>query len=423
MQSPETTEKNVTTAEENPDLRTLWRASLTPWWKATLAALPTFLVTRFLFLVLTYFGAILFNTQNSSSFVFTSQTILYNWYRWDVPRVLTIANQGYLDPSSTAHFPLYPTLVHLISAPLHLDILLTGMLITNFAFLGVLIVLYRLIEGEYDASTAKRSLLYLALFPTALFFFAAYSTALLLFCTLLCIYLLRQGRWWLAGCFGALAALTDIAGSFLFIIFLCEFFRQQGPHLHQLWSQKMRKASIIQLLPLLGAFLIPAALALYAYALKKPFHDPLIFLHAQGNTPTIGFGGLSTMMHLLNSGSLYSLAGAHALFELSLLLGMIALLVVSFTGRERLATGQWPLIVFGAMILLYALLVPNQPGLPPNPYDPMPALQSAALLFIPGFVVLARLGRYPWVHQTYVLVSTPLLALLIFQMFKMLWAL
>ncbi|GCE18361.1 hypothetical protein [Dictyobacter kobayashii] len=421
MQAQETTKDTTATAEAEGQQHR-WRTALIPWRQAALAALPAFLLTRLLLLVLTYFGGILFNAQGPSSFAFTPQSILYNWYHWDATRNLTIATQGYTDPSYTALFPLYPTIVHALSSLLHMDILLAGMIISNLAFFGALMVCYLLVEPEFDASMAKRCMLYLAIFPTALFFFAAYNTALLLFFTLLCLYLLRQRSWWLAGCIGALAALTDLMGIFLFIVFVCEFFRQQGPQIKQVQTGG-RGAQIRSLLPLIAALFIPIGLLIYSYALKKPFHDALIFLHPQQGNPSPGFlGGLFTALHTLSGGSPFSFATAHALFELLILLGIVILLVMSFIGREQLPKGQWPLQIFGILVIIYALLVPNQPGLPFSQFDPLPSIQYAALLCIPAFLVLARLGRYPWVHQTYLLFATPLLALLVFQMFKVLWA-
>ncbi|GER87496.1 hypothetical protein KDW_16580 [Dictyobacter vulcani] len=416
----------ITTEIEEPteakSLPALWWSALQPWRKAAFAVLPTFLATRFLLLVLTYFGAILFNSQGASSFAFTANSILYNWYHWDAPRNLTIATQGYTDPSYTALFPLYPAIVHLFSAPLHMDILLAAMIISNVAFFAALMVLYLLAEGEFDAGTARRAVLYLAVFPTALFFFTAYNTSLFLFFTLLCIYLLRRGSWWLAGLIGALAALTDLPGSVLFIIFLCEFWRQQGPTFRQQWQEKGIGGRIAQVLPLVAALFIPLGLLVYSLALNKPFHDPLIFLHPQPTSNNSVAGGVIAAVHILSSGSWYTYAATHAIFELLILAGMLILLFMGWKGRERLAAGQWPLLVFGVLVILYAILLPNQPGLTASPYDPLPSVQYAALLFIPGLLVFARLGRYPWLHQTYLLFATPFLALLVFQLFKVLWA-
>ncbi|GCF09297.1 hypothetical protein [Dictyobacter arantiisoli] len=421
MQAQDTTAIPSGSVQDTASLKQLWSGMFNAWWKAGRAVLPTFLVTRLLLIVLTYLGGVLFTVQTNSTFALNGQSLLYNWYHWDAIRNLTITTQGYTDPAYTALFPLYPVLIHLVSTPLHLDILLTGMLISNMALLGAFMVLFRLVEEEFDAGTAKRCLLYLALFPSALFFFTAYNSALLLFFVVLSIYLLRHQSWWLAGCIGGLATLTDFTGIFLFVLFLCEFFRQEGSILRESWKQH-KQAGFILGLPLVASLLIPLGLVIYCSALRKPFHDPLIFWHANADSRPALLGGLFTALHTLVSGSLNTFAATHSIFELLILLAMLLLLFASWKGRERLAPTQWPLIVFGALVIVYALLVPNQPGVAFSQYDPLPSLQYAALIFIPGWLIMARLGRYPWVHQSYLLFSTPLLAFLVFQMFKMLWA-
>src|SRR5579863_6512819 len=111
-----------------------WRTALDPWWKATLAILPVFITTRLLFVLLTYFGVVLFTVQNYSPQVLPPNTLLFSWYRWDVARFATIATDGYKKFDNTAFFPLFPLLEHSVSVILHTSILLSGMLISNAAF-------------------------------------------------------------------------------------------------------------------------------------------------------------------------------------------------------------------------------------------------------------------------------------------------
>src|SRR5437660_473412 len=89
-----------------------WHAIAQPWWKATLAVLPTFLITRLIFILLTYFGGILFFVPNYSQNVLGFRDVLYTWYRWDAIRFITIATKGYISPDYAAFFPLYPELEH-----------------------------------------------------------------------------------------------------------------------------------------------------------------------------------------------------------------------------------------------------------------------------------------------------------------------
>lgn len=434
MQSQDTT--ITTNVETTTDLsRQRWSTFLRSWGRSGRAVLPAFLGTRLLLLALSYFGGILFKVDMNSAFALNLNSVLYNWYHWDAQRNITIATQGYIDPSYSTLFPLYPTLIHLGTAITRLDPLLVGMLISNGAFFVALVVLYRLIFSEQTAAkadqsdkiaeellalkdeqheeVAQRCVLYLAVFPTALFFFAAYNTALLLLFSLLCLYLLRNGRWWLAGICGALAALTDITGILLLIIFLCEFFHQR--------TQLQTTGRIQRWLPLAAALCIPCGLLIYSLGLYAPFHDPLLFLHPQAGSDTVPAGAWATMQQALSGGWL-TFAAAHTLFELLIAIGLLTLLVLGWYGQRQQTLAQWPLWLYGLLMLGWGLLSARQPGTLANQFDPLPAMQYAALLCIPAFIVLARLGKRTWLHHSYLLGAMALQSLLIFQMFIGRWA-
>src|SRR6266852_518255 len=235
------------------------RAGLTPWAQAALVVLPAFLLTRFIFLLLTYCGSVLFTVRNYSYQAVTLSSVLRSWYHWDVISFENIATRGYVYRDNAAFFPLYPLLEREVSALLHIhtNVFLGGMLITNLAFWGTLIVLYRFVEVEFDRATARRETLYLAVFPTALFFFAAYNEALFLFFMLLSFYAMRRGSWWLAGLFGGLATLTRSIGLLLLAVFLYEFVRQVLPQLRQTWLKKQHLQGLRMLSGLPAALLIP----------------------------------------------------------------------------------------------------------------------------------------------------------------------
>src|SRR5438270_12167698 len=260
-----------------------WRARLAPWWQAALGVLPAFLLTRFILLLLTYFGSVLFTVPNYSYQVVSLSSVLRSWYHWDVISFENIATRGYVYRDNAAFFPLYPLLEREVSALLHIhtNVFLGGMLITNLAFLGTLIVLYRFVEVEFDHAMARRATLYLAVFPTALFFFAAYNEALFLFFMLLSFYAMRHRSWWLAGLFGGLATLTRSLGLALFVIFLYEFIRQVFPLIRVAWRERRHLQALKLLSGLPAALLIPLALGIYAFYLDERLHDPLAFSRAQ----------------------------------------------------------------------------------------------------------------------------------------------
>ena len=158
---------------------------------------------------------------------------------------------------------------------IHTDVFLSGMLISNLAFLGTLIVLYHFVEVEFDRNIAWRAAFYLAIFPTALFFFAAYNESLFLFFMLLSFYAMRHRSWWLAGLFGGLATLTRSLGLALFVIFLYEFIRQVFPLIRAALREQGHLQALKLLSGLLAALLIPLALAIYAFYLDERLHGAM----------------------------------------------------------------------------------------------------------------------------------------------------
>jgi hypothetical protein len=296
--------------------------------------------------------------------------------------------------------------------------LAAGFVLSNLAFFGALIVLYRLVETEFDAETAKRSVWYLAIFPTALFFFVAYSDSLFLLFTLLSFYTMRRGSWWLAGLFGALATLTRFEGVFLFVVFLCEFVRQKGPQLRKGESETQGLERVQPLLGALASLLIPLALIVYAFALKTIFGDPFAFLHAQAQQsagfsfPLVGpFVALKDLVRAPHT----SFVVAHTLLDFTALILFVVLLVLCFFGPERLARSQWTFALFGVLLLLYALSFPGSAAAHSSPYDALPSMQRLVLVIFPGFIVLARLGRRAWFHSGYLLLALPLFAFFVLQ--------
>lgn len=390
-----------------------WRATLAPWWQATRATLPTFLITRFIFVMLTYFGYVLFTVPNYSYIAVPLKAMIESWNRWDVLQYATVATQGgYTQLENAAFFPLFPWMERIGSSILHQNVLITGMLISNVAFLGTMIVFYRLAETEFDKETAQRSTLYLAIFPSALFFFAAYNESLFLFFTLLCFYALRRGSWWFAGLFGALATLTRSQGVFLGVIFLYEFIRQTWPLLRLAWQQKNRWHVLRLLSGLPAILLIPQGLLVFAYYLSQRLHDPLAFAHAQvfwRFSITEPFYAPFVALKSMLTFSPFTFSTTHNVIDLTALLFSITLLLLCFVGPERFARNQWSLPLFGLFVLINPLLFPG------GAYNPLPSMERFVLEIFAVFLVLARFGRRPWFHQAYLLLSLPMLAFLTLQ--------
>ena len=225
------------------------------------------------------------------------------------------------------------------------------------------------------------------------------------------------GSWWLAGFVGLLASLTRSSGIFLALVFVLEYLRQNWPVLREEWQSKEFSRMVRPLANLSAVLLIPLGVGIYAFGLYRRFHDPLQFIHAQtqwrqGLTFPL-YAPLATLKKLLTL-PFFSFTTAHNIIDLSAAILFTVLLALCFFGPYRLKRSQWTLPLFGILILITTMLYPNLPR-PGGIYDPLASTQRLVLEAFVGFIILARLGRRPWVHQFYLLISLPLLAFLTLQ--------
>ncbi|MEA2508953.1 MAG: hypothetical protein QOG21_1035 [Actinomycetota bacterium] len=182
------------------------------------------------------------------------------WDRWDATLLMRVAAFGYTgpqtDPHATAFFPLFPLLVRGAS-DLGLNPVGAGLVISAIASLVAFAYLFRLAEEEVGEGAGRRAVLYLALFPTAVFLVAPYSEALFLAGAIPAFYYARKSRWGLVGLPAAIAMGARFAGCFLLLGLLVEFLRQGN------FSARRVRAGAVAL----GAGLAP--LALYSFFLYR----------------------------------------------------------------------------------------------------------------------------------------------------------
>jgi Gpi18-like mannosyltransferase len=136
-----------------------------------------------------------------------------SWERFDALWFLRIADTGYrTTDGSAAFFPLFPLATRAVAFALGGRTFAAGMIVSNAAFAAALCVLYLLTAEERSTETARRTVLLVAVFPTALFFYAPYSEALFLLLAVVCFRAARRRTWWVVAVAGALAALTRNVG-------------------------------------------------------------------------------------------------------------------------------------------------------------------------------------------------------------------
>jgi len=368
------------------------------WYTALKQVFPIYLATHLAFLLLTY-CATLFTLGNFSSKILRVHTLLDSWYRWDTGRYIHIATFGYDQSWTFAFFPLYPLLEKGGTFLTH-DPFVAGLLISNLAGLGLLVVLYRLVEHDFDAEHAWRTALYLAVFPTAFFFAAAYNESLFLLLTVLSFYSMRQANWWLAGLCGFLAALTRSVGLLLFLPFCYEYLRQHRFHLRALRFD------------LLAGALIPAGLGIYALYCFYQFHDALAFSHAQSlwnRRLQVPWYAFLEALHQIQLNRLLSFISIHNVLDLSACLFIFVLLVLCWVGPWKFSREQRAYSIYAAGLYGWLLLFPTLGN------TPLVSYSRFMLEVFPAFIVLAAIGRKRQPNLYYLTLSVTLLSFLLLQ--------
>lgn len=372
----------------------------------TLKAIPLgfilrlFTLTRVLLLLVSYFGIILLHAKQYSSISTLDANIFFSsWKQWDAANYVRIAQFGYGNIYDLAFFPFYPLLIAAIGS-IFGNYTLVGMLISNVALLGALFFLYQLALEVANEQVARRTLLYLCIFPTAFYFFAAYNESLFLFLATGAFLAIRRSKWWVAGLLGLFAACTRFSGILLVIPYLYEFWLSQKEQ-RPLLSVK----AIGQLLPL---GLIPLGTALYSYYCWHVTGNPLMFATVQahwGRTTSWPWQSILLALYQLfwvqPFGSFYQV---HTLLDLSATLGFIFLTIVGYRLLPKSYT-LWSICIL-LPLLISATTVQA---------DPLVSNQRIVIEIFPAFIALAMLSlKHPRLHQAVTLVFPVLLATLTF---------
>jgi Mannosyltransferase (PIG-V) len=329
------------------------------------------------------------------------------WARWDSDFFLRIAENGYDDASAAFH-PLYPALVALVGRAFFGHYVLAGVVVSLLAALGSFVLLYRLAVDRLGAEGARRTVLYLAVFPMTLFLQAVYSESLFLLCVLAAFALAERDRFAAAGLLTGLAILTRAAGLALL------------PALALLaWRHRDRLRALAGV-----ALAIPVA-AVYPLVLWQQVGDAWAFTEAQDRWQrsfssagplgglweglVAGWRGLEQFV--VGHGTNVSGVGPmHAAAENLQALVFLLLFIV-------LATVAWKR--FGAAYGLFAAVSLAIPLSYPSSRWPLLSMPRFGLVIFPLFLALAALavGR-PRLHTAVVACSALLLGVAVVQ-----WAL
>jgi len=336
------------------------------------------------------------------------------WARWDSVFFLRIAEHGYehLARSATAFFPVYPGTVGLLGRVLLGHYVLAGIVVSLAAGLASFVLLYRLAEARLGAEGARRTVLYLALFPMALFLQAVYSESLYLLLSVAAFLLAERKRFLAAGLTCGLALLTRPAAVALLPALALIAWRSPG-----------RRGSLARLT------VAPLMFAAYPLLLWRQRGDPLEFLHAQGFwsrelSPAGPLGGIWEGLRAGWAGVRQLASGSHthtywpavagtdpmrvAVINLECLAALVLFAALTVVAWRRFGA---PYGLFSAVSLAIPLSMPSDRW-------PLLSLPRFGLVIFPLFLALASIGRNPRAHTAIVGVSALFLGVAVSQ-----WAL
>jgi 4-amino-4-deoxy-L-arabinose transferase-like glycosyltransferase len=325
------------------------------------------------------------------------------WGNWDAGFFLEIAREGYAGKTERAAFyPLYPTLVSVVSAVLPGSDVWAGLAVSAAAGLGSFVLLHRIAKRRLGAGAARRAVLYLAVFPTTLFLGAVYSESLFLLLALATFDLAERRNYPAAGVAAGLALLTRPTGVAV-VLALAVF----------LWQAPDRRRALWALAP------VPVLFAVFPLLLWHEAGDPLAFLRAEdawerSATPLGPLAGLVlaayaakvSVVQLVDGSGVHHFLDAYrmeiAFTNLEAAAYLLFALLLLPVVRKQLGPGAAPYFVYAAASVVIPLSVPAS--------APLLSFPRFALVMFPLLLALAALGERPRVHRTIVALSTVLLA-------------
>lgn len=387
-----------------------WRALLegatrldrrTPWARAAFDALVAVLTVHLVPKGTAFLAGLIFPPARPRPFPlpFESTRFAETFAAWDSGWYFDIARRGYYwtpdGQSSLAFFPLYPMLMRALAWPFggtDRALWVSGIVLSYACLVLGLTVLHRLTATTFggDREAARRTVLYVAVFPFAYFFTQVYTESLFLLTTVSAVAAATASRWGLAGLLGGLAALTRPNGILIAVpLGLLALADRPRP------AALARRAAALSLVPL--------GFASFCVFARQLSGDPLGWLHAQaqwgyrvGNRPWVE---LMRLLDGLDREGLYGYFFSDALAPYYFLHGVVALAFVALTPSVFTRVG----VALGAYLAvsLYVPLTGNA----------LEGIGRYAVTLFPAFMLLGTVTSRR-LHEAILIVSALVLSLL-----------
>jgi Gpi18-like mannosyltransferase len=309
----------------------------------------------------------------------SDNTFLRIWEKWDSIHYLSIMENGYShftpEAMNTAFFPLYPLTSYLVNALIQ-NRTLSFLLVSNLAFLFALFFLYKLVRLDEPENTARKTILYISVFPFSLFFAGAYTESLFLLNLCATFYYTRTAQWGKATLFGFLLTATRLVGIAALPAIFLEYIR------HQKEKDKTIDWNVL-LFGIMGLGLV----AYIAYTWIA-FGNPLSIFESSKNgwNRQLAWPWVSIFKTIsrMNAGS------AFPIFTYNFILAIASLVLCGFTFKK--------LRLSYSLLSLFLILIPLSSGT-------LKSFPRYMIVVFPLFVLMAKWGENRYVDMAIAAVS------------------
>jgi len=388
----------VSTANTLAWLRTWWESNR----RVVTQALLAMLCMRLALGLIVVLAAAYLPEQQALHYVYhgSSNVWLAGWARWDSEWYVGMAQYGILGRDEfPGFFPLYPALVSVLAPLFGHDYVLSGIVVSSLACFVAFVYLLKLTSLEFGEETAKRTLLYLAVYPMSFFLLAVYTESLFLACTVAAFYHARRGQWAFAGLAAFLAALTRVNGILLVLPIAYEAWRQSGASLRRL-RRSLALPKLEQLIAIVGA---PLGLLTWMRYLQSSVHDPLAYFHRQSQIPWshVPSTPWNTLLLAIQDTFRADLSLLTRVVNATNLIAGLLLIAATVAAWWRLPR-VYAIYLAATFLLLFSSVPLNWP---------LQSLPRYLVVLFPCFMLLGQLGRDQRWDRAILLLSLPLLGL------------
>lgn len=278
-----------------------------------------------------YLGSLAFPRVSNGGF---GSNYLTSWAQWDGGHYFDIAKTGYLKDTDFAFFPLFPMLIKLLANFFSGNIILSGLIISNVAFLIFLLIFFNYVAKISTKKSALATITSFLVFPTTFYAVAFYSESLFLLFAASAFLFLKFGKHLHAAIFVAFASITRLVGLFLVISLIYNYAA----------SIKFKIRNINR--EIFHLTIAPFGFFTYSIYLWYKLDDPFRFLTIQNIWNRTVTDPISTVFSYFWA---YLVGENRPLNDFFDLATTLIFLIILILGRKKISSSLW---IFSMLVIL-----------------------------------------------------------------------